>query len=303
MIPVLCFAGLSLLFLLFLSLSGALSFWLSLLCSLGLFLVLHIAYFVFFWIVGCTVPNDRPIERQKPLIRLGVASMSGILTFYAGLRPKITGEELIPREGRFLFVCNHRSAFDPLLVMDQLRRYNIAFISKPSNLKLPLVGRAAYADGFIPIDRENNRNAFRSILQAVDYLKKDICSIGIYPEGTRSHTDELLSFHAGSFKIAQRAGVPIVVASVSGTEKIRRARLFAGTDVSFSILEVIPVETVCSMKTDELSEYVRGLIQASLNRGESGRPAGVAVAAEVDASASPAVSAKEGSSSGKGDPA
>ena len=174
--------------------------------------------------------------------------------------------QLRTKAGRFLYVCNHRSGFDPVIVMDKLRRYEISFISKPSNMKLPLIGRVAYAAGFLAIDRENDRNALRTILTAADYMKRDICSMGIYPEGTRSRTGELLPFHAGSLKAAQKAKVPIVVACCSGGEKIMKRKGFGGTKVYLDILEVIPAETVCGMKTTELSERIQGAIRENLAR-------------------------------------
>ena len=163
-------------------------------------------------------------------------------------------------------VGNHRSIFDPLIVMDKLRRYHIAFVSKPENFSIPIAGRIAHAAGFLTIDRENDRNALKSILIAADYLKRGVCNMAIYPEGTRSKTEEMLPFHAGSLKIAQKAMVPIVVTAVHGTDKLYRFRPFSGVRVRLNILEVIPAETVCAMKTTELSGRIRAMIQADLDR-------------------------------------
>ena len=183
---------------------------------------------------------------------------------YAWVHAHIHGMDKLPTGERFLFVCNHRSMFDPLIVMSKLREYNISFISKPSNMRIPIVGRVSYGAGFLPIDRENNRNALKTILTAADYLEKDICSVGIYPEGTRSKTGSMLPFHPGSFKIAQKAGVPLVIASISGSEKIRRNLFLRPTNVDLSILDVVPADKVKEMSTNELADYSRGLIERSL---------------------------------------
>ncbi|MBQ9661713.1 MAG: 1-acyl-sn-glycerol-3-phosphate acyltransferase [Oscillospiraceae bacterium] len=269
MIPVLCFAAVSLLGVLPLCLSvWQLSLPASILITAAAFILLHALYFVFFGLVASTVPNDRPLEKQNAICRFGAASILSLVNFYAGARVIISGTEKLPTDRRFLFVSNHRSMLDPIIVIDKLRKYNISFISKPSNMNIPLGGRIAYATGFLAIDRENDRNALKTILTAADYMKRDLCSIGIYPEGTRSKTNEMLPFHAGSFKIAQRAKAPIVVASVRGTEDLRRFRFFAGEKVYLDILEVIPAETVCALRTDSLSEQVRAIIQADLDRSE-----------------------------------
>ena len=266
MLPVLIFsfcALFSLICCVFLLKTGILA---AVLIAFGVFILLHLLYVVFFWLFSLSVPRDRPLEKQNAVCRRGMASLASILNFYAGVHPIITGEEKLPTDSRFLFVCNHRSMFDPIIVVDKLRAANMAFISKPSNMKLPLLSRIAYADGFLAIDRENDRNALKTILTAADYLKRDLCSIAIYPEGTRSRTADLLPFHAGSFKIAQRAKVPIVVASVRGKEKKPGFLFFPRTEIRLDILEVIPAEEVCAVKTPELSEHVRSMILADLEQ-------------------------------------
>ena len=120
----------------------------------------------------------------KPHARVNPPGDASASTAASG--PHLRGLEKLPKEGRFLFVCNHRSLFDPLMVMGYLADWNIAFISKPSNMRIPLAGDLAYAAGFLAIDRENDRAALKTILTAADYMKRDLCSIGIYPEGTRT---------------------------------------------------------------------------------------------------------------------
>ena len=180
------------------------------------------------------------------------------------MRVSVTGTEMLPEEGRFLLVCNHRSAFDPVVTAAKLAHWNLAFISKPENLNIPLIGKLAYGAGFLPIDRENDRNALKTILTAADYLKRDLCSIAVYPEGTRSKTGEMLPFHAGSFKVAQRAGVPLVIASIRGTENIRRNFPLRRTQAELCILETLPAGQVKTMSTQELSAYSRERIERSL---------------------------------------
>ena len=145
-----------------------------------------------------------------------------------------------------------------------LREYNLAFISKPSNLKIPLIAKLAYGDGFVPINRENDREALKSILQAADYLKRDLCSIAVYPEGTRSKTGELLPFHAGTFKIAQKAKAPVAVAAIRGSEAAAGNFPFRRTDVKLDILEVIPAEEVAAMNTQALAARCRDRIAEHL---------------------------------------
>ncbi len=283
MILFFCFALLAVLCFCLLVSAAGLSVPVAVLVSLAVFVLLHAVYLLFFWLVSLTVPMDRPLKKQNPLCRFACRTVIPLINFYAGLRIRISGTELLPTEQRFLLVCNHRSIFDPLVVMDRLSRYNISFVSKPSNLRIPFAGRIAYAAGFLAIDRENDRNALKTILTAADYLKRGICSMGIYPEGTRSKTAEMLPFHAGSLKIAQKAKAPIVVSAIHGSEKIRHFRLFSGIPVQMNILEVIPAETVCALKTTDLSDRIRAVIQADLTLGSGDAAAASAQAEQEEA--------------------
>jgi len=240
---------------------GALIF---LLCPLALsllFLLVIAAASLFF-------PKRTPIRRQSRLCRAFVVIAGELVAFWTGARVHFNGEDLLPRDGRFVMVCNHRSAFDPLLKFKALARYNVAFVSKPENIRLPVLGRLAVAAGFLPIDRENDREALKTILCAADYLKRDLCSFCVYPEGKRSKNCELLPFHAGSFKIAQRAKTPLVVAAIRGTEKVRNNFLRRRTDVYLDVLAVIPPSEVCAAKTVELSEWAYTMIKRHLDAAE-----------------------------------
>lgn len=239
--------------------------WKAVILLVGCFFALNILYLVILGIVSLFINDSKPLSKQNAFCRIGCVGVASLLTGYGWVRTHISGMEKLPDIERFLLVCNHRSMYDPLIIMDKLRNFNISFISKPSNMELPVAGKIAYGAGCLAIDRENDRNALRTVIQAADYLKRGLCSMAIYPEGTRSKSCELLPFHAGSFKIAQKAEVPLVVAAVRGTEMVKKNLLRRVTDTYLDILEVIPAEKVKSMTTVELSTYSRGIIEAHLS--------------------------------------
>lgn len=242
--------------------------WLAALCFLPAFLLAHVLYVFICWLLTFGWDPSAPDGSTSPAARKLAVVTGRYVSFFGGARPRLTGLDKLPEKERFLFVCNHRSMFDPLIAMGWLGPWEIAFISKPSNLKIPLIGRAARTAGFLAIDRENDREALKTILTAVDYLKRGVCSVGIYPEGTRSRTGELLPFHSGSFKIAQRAKAPLVIACVHGTEKLRHGFLLHPRPCWLEILETVPAETVRGMSTQELAAYSRERIEARLKEVE-----------------------------------
>lgn len=236
--------------------------WLKALLVLALsFLAINILYLLFWEIVGLFVDTSKPIKKQSRLCRGGCVGISALAIGYCRVRTEIYGIEKLPKDGRFLLVCNHRSLFDPLILVKYLKDYNLTFIGKPEALGLPVVGKVGYAAGCLPIDRENDREALKSILTAADYIKKDFCSMAIFPEGTRNRTENtLLPFQAGSFKIAQKAGVPVVVAALKGTGNIGKNMFWRMTDTELHILDVIPADKVKQTKTRELADYSMQMI-------------------------------------------
>ena len=127
-----------------------------------------------------------------------------------------------------------------------------------------MYGRIIRKCCFLPIDRSDARKAMGTVNSAAALLKAGTVSVGIYPEGTRNTAQELLPFHNGVFKIAKRANAPIVIMSVSGTDRIRKNWYKRGSEVRLNILGVIPAEELAEMKTAQIGEITRELITDDL---------------------------------------
>ncbi|MCR5437256.1 MAG: 1-acyl-sn-glycerol-3-phosphate acyltransferase [Treponema sp.] len=180
------------------------------------------------------------------------------------IKVHLTGKEKIPADSRFLLVCNHRSKFDPITTWYALKKSDIAFISKPENFKIFSFGRIIRRCCFLPIDRGNPHKAMKTIIDAIHLLEKNEVSIGIYPEGTRTTTGYMAELKSGSFKIAEKAKVPVVIMTAKNTEKICRNFPFRKTDVWLDILDVIPKEKVMQLSTIEMSEYAEKLMKKNM---------------------------------------
>lgn len=231
--------------------------------------LLFVLFCLLLWLFLPRLGPDEGVERQNLFCRRVLEAACRYLCRWAGVRVEMSGLEKLP-DTPFLLVSNHRTLFDPLSTVGWFSsRYNVSFISKPSNFEVPFIGRPARLAGYLAIDRENDRAALKTILRAADYLKRGVCSVGIYPEGTRNRTDApLLPFHAGSFKIAQKAAAPLVILCVRGTDKVAKPLFFRRTPVYLDVLEVLDAETVKSMKTVELAEHARQLMEAKLREGD-----------------------------------
>ena len=72
---------------------------------------------------------------------------------------------------------------------------------------------------FIPVDRENAEEALDSINLAVQRARGGLSFLA-FPEGTRSRDGRLQPFKQGVFRMAIRAGIPIVPVACAGAHKI-----------------------------------------------------------------------------------
>lgn len=210
------------------------------------------------------VKPRKEYDTCSPYYRFLLDSATGFSMKLLGICVQVEGEERLPETGRFLLVGNHRSNFDPIVTWYALENKNLAFISKPENFRIPIFGRIIRRCGFLPIDRENPRNAFSTIHKAAKLLKKDQVCIGVYPEGTRSKEGILLPFHNGVFKIAQKANVPIVVVAIQGTEQIHKNIFRRRSHVRLTIADVISPEEVSKSRTAEIGQRVENTLSNML---------------------------------------
>lgn len=201
-------------------------------------------------IAGLFVNPNKLYEKDSPFYRKMYVTLLRIAMFFCRVKIHYKGDEKIP-EGRFLLICNHRSNFDPIVTAIAMRQYNLAFISKEENLHLPVFGRVVRRICYMPLVRDDPRDALKIINHSAKLIQSDECSVMVYPEGKRSFSNELLPFHAGVLKIAQKASVPIVVATIEGTELVRD-RFPKKTDIYLNILEVVPTEEVKEKRSTEL---------------------------------------------------
>ena len=148
--------------------------------------------------------------------------------------------------------------------MAELSEFTLAFISKKENFKIPIVNKLMHMCFCLPLDREDNRAAVKTINEAVELLDENVVSMGIYPEGQTNKTEEpLLPFRNGAFKIAQKAKVPIVVCVIENTEKILKNFPWQPTTVNLKVLEVLPYDSE-HRGTRDVSEHVWPLMYKEL---------------------------------------
>lgn len=242
-------------------------FWTILLWVLLGLLGVVLAYILLIVISALMVDMKKEYQQESKFYRFLLNSSTFFATKLIRIKLHTSGKELLP-DGRFLMVSNHRSKFDPILSWLVYGDRQLSFISKPENFKVPIYGRLIHRLCFLPIDRENPRNAVKTINRAVDLINRDVASIAVYPEGTRNYGEGLLPFHNAMFKIAQKAHVPVVVVTCKNTYDIQKNFPLHRSHVYIDVIKVFDADEVKKMKTAELGDLTRDMMLQHLSKGE-----------------------------------
>ncbi len=242
------------------------SYWLVPLIFVGCFASLIILHFLFFAVCVFLVNMNSKQQKGSKFYRALVSATLPIGFKLMGIEVLATGLEKVPDDTRFLLVCNHQFDFDPAIILSALPESELAFVAKKEVYRdLKFVARVMHALNCLPIDRENNREAVKTILKATNIIKEDKNSIAIFPEGYTSKTCELLPMRNGAFKIATKAKVPIVVCVIDKTREIPKSMFRRKITIPFSVLDVIYPEDYADKTTTEIGNAVTEKMQKGLD--------------------------------------
>jgi 1-acyl-sn-glycerol-3-phosphate acyltransferase len=147
-----------------------------------------------------------------------------ILLWLSSVKTEVVGRENVLHGRSQIFMSNHQSGFDILIVLAHIDTY-FAWIAKKELFSIPVFGDAMRKGGYLPIDRKNFVRAMRSINDAAQIIR-DGKSVMTFPEGTRSMDNQIHPFKKGVFHLALKAGVPIVPVTIIGSGDIMPKKSF-----------------------------------------------------------------------------
>ena len=194
-----------------------------------------------------------------------------IMLRLSSVKVTVEGRENILKGRPQVFMANHQSGFDILIVLANIETY-FAWIAKKELFAIPVFGRALARTGSIPIDRKNFIRAMRSIDDAARRIREGK-SVMTFPAGTRSMDDQVHPFKKGVFHLALKAGVPIVPVTIVGSGEImpkKSLRVHPG-HVTLVIDRPIDVTAYTEETLDDLLNRVHDVIASHyyLRRPES----------------------------------
>lgn len=130
------------------------------------------------------------------------------ILFVMGFKPVVTSEEEIIPDKSYMYIANHTSLVDVMLMLAVMKNPAV-FVGKKELIKLPVFGYV-FRKTSIYVDRSNEKSRREVYVRAQEKLNRGL-SIAIFPEGLVPHEDVILSeFKNGAFRLAIEHQIPII---------------------------------------------------------------------------------------------
>ena len=227
-----------------------------------------LVYGAFFSAALQIIPTWILNQSRRDAVNLAVTTWGEFGSALAGIKIKIRGEHHLWSQRPAVFLFNHQSAIDVLIIAKLLRR-DFTAIAKQEIAANPLVGPVFRVADTVFIDRRNQSKAIEALKPVVRTLQ-DGLSVAIAPEGTRSIGDRLGAFKKGPFHIAMQAGVPVIPIVIhNATDVLPKGGFFIRpSTVHVDVLPPImtdkwSAETVGQHMEDVRQQFLEVLGQAS----------------------------------------
>jgi len=216
-----------------------------------------------------SIKKHKTTEEVDAYLSKVVKDWSYFILRIAGLNLTVVGRENIPNEP-CVFVGNHQSNLDIPVILSSMNTLTGA-VAKKEMEKIPIMSYWMRQIHSVFMDRKDPREALKSISEGVENLKNGYSMI-IFPEGTRSRTNNMGEFKKGSMRLAIKAGVPIVPITFYDTHKGMEGNngKVKKANAKLIIDKPIYMDKMSKQEKAEISEMVKNIIQTNINV-ENGR--------------------------------
>lgn len=177
-----------------------------------------------------------------------------LATAITGIELDVTGEEHVWTNRPCVFIFNHQSQADTIILPALLRR-DMAGVGKKEIGDVPILGQIMKFGGTVLIDRENTASAKEAMKPLVDVMRLEGRSVCIAPEGTRSTSTNLGRFKKGAFHLALQAQVPIVPIVIHNAIDVAPRGQFVMRPATVKITVLPPVDT-SSWSVETIDQHV-----------------------------------------------
>lgn len=223
---------------------------------------------VFVWLpmmlvlFALTVPFDKGRYVVGRWFRIAAMMVAKTNPFW---RFRTSGIQVDRPRHPYVVVANHESFADILLISHL--PWEMKWMSKAEFFRIPIVGWEMRLAGDIPLRRGSPTSAGQAMSRAREVLRQRV-SVMIFPEGTRSPTSDLLPFKEGAFRLAIKAGVPVLPLAVAGTRTAlpKHDWRFGRAVAQVEVLPPVETSDLTLKDAAELRDRVRGMIDQARTR-------------------------------------
>ncbi|NLK75390.1 MAG: 1-acyl-sn-glycerol-3-phosphate acyltransferase [Clostridiales bacterium] len=229
-----------------------------------IFFIISIPLYLIEYLIGRF--NRRAMVASSQAI---VVTAFKILLFICGVKTTVIGRENVPKDQPVLYVANHRSYFDIPVAYATVPTLT-GFVAKKEIKKIPFLSTWMQFLQCLFLDRDDIRQGLKIVLKGIEQIK-DGYSVFISPEGTRNQGNEMLPFKAGSFKMAEKTGCPIIPVAISNTDEVFENHMpwVRRTHVIIEYCKPVYLNSLDKETRKVLNTHVQGIIQEALDKNAS----------------------------------
>lgn len=184
-----------------------------------------------------------------------------------GFRWKIEQEQAIEKGKSYMFIANHTSMIDIMLMLICVKNNPFVFVGKKELAKIPLFG-FFYKRTCILVDRSSAKSRKAVFLRAQRRLQQGV-SICIFPEGMVPEEEvQLAKFKDGAFRLAINHKIPVVPITFYDNKKRFSYTFFSGGPgrMRAKIHKFLETQTLTIEDTSSLNKDSRDIILKELNK-------------------------------------
>jgi len=182
-----------------------------------------------------------------------------------GISLEINGGENLPGKETVVYMANHQSNLDwPIIFRTIPGQY--LFLAKQELFDLPVFGTYMRLQGYIPIERTRIKKSFKTYQSIIDLIRRGN-SIVIYPEGTRSRSEELQGFKTFSFSFLKEVKVRVVPVAIDGSVNIQKkgSKLINPGRVKVNILPPVDLSDIYHLDNKEFAIAASNRVRSALS--------------------------------------
>ena len=185
-----------------------------------------------------------------------------------GLNPywnvQLHGLDHIDQSQTYIIVANHQSIADIAMLFQT--RMQFKYIAKNSLFRIPFLGWCMTLAKHVRLRRNRLSSIRKAYQEASDWIDQEM-SVMFFPEGTRSASGEMRTFHKGAFRMALQKNVPVLPVAIQGTGKAmpKGTSLFnPGGTISLTVLPALDPDTFTTQGAEAMRNAARDRIYNAL---------------------------------------